>query len=87
METLAKGSLAYYDSMQGLMKCKVVSIRPGSVRSIDVEVVLTTDKHQGYEKGVPFVTSTLHVFPRKAVRVRARTFTVSPFLVEDSPVP
>jgi hypothetical protein len=65
---LRAGDLAYYDSMTGMIPCRVVSIRgksgaPGSESSA---LVKTTAKRNGWPVGTQFDTWTLHVVPRAA---------------------
>ncbi len=89
MEVLAKGSYAWYDSLiAGLVKCRVVSIGPDKPSMRDIRIAITGGHpHVGYSRGQELVTNPLHVFPRKAVKVRARTYTVSPFSIKEDPIP
>ena len=84
MEVLAKGSLAWYDSLtMGLVKCRVVSVGPDKLSMRDIRVAITGGRRRGEE----LTTNPLHVFPRKAVRIRARTYVVSPFSTVEDPIP
>lgn len=64
--TLKAGSLAYYQSLQGWLPCKVVSVDryPSGVRVL----VKMTSNRGPYDRTAEADTPLLHVAPRACVR-------------------
>ena len=82
METLKKGTLAYYESLGGLVPVKVTKIEPyvsmgPGLAPRDGEhlvfFIFTTDNHMG-KKGDTFDSHHNHVFPRKCVHAKRGTY-------------
>jgi len=70
---LKSGILAYFDSMTGLVPCKVLSVEPCGNRGtlIDTRVCLqVTASRPGFVKGESIITNAFHAVPRGAVRFR-----------------
>jgi len=65
---LRVGDLAYYDSMQGMIPCRVLGLRgeSGAAGSQSSARVKTTAVRNGWPRGTEFDTWTLHVVPRGA---------------------
>lgn len=65
---LRVGDLAYYDSMVGMIPCRVMSIRgeSGPASSQSSALVKTTAPRNGWPRGTEFDSWTLRVVPRAA---------------------
>lgn len=86
---LRTGDLAYYDSMSGMIPCKVLSIRgeSGAASSQSSARIKTTAARGGWSRGTEFDTWTLHVVPRKAFHPRKYGARISYYTVEtDKPL-
>jgi hypothetical protein len=66
MAELSVGTLCYYDSITGLVKGKVLSIRRPHGH-IEVDILVTADGGP-YKRGETIATSSIWAIPRKAVR-------------------
>ena len=78
MLTLKRGSLAYYDSLRGLVPCKVLSVtgnaaesRPSSSHEVKLQVTNDSTNQWGekscYRKGEIITCSSIRAVPRKAI--------------------
>jgi hypothetical protein len=81
---LRAGDLAYYDSMAGMIPCKVISIRgvSGAPSSESSALVRTTAKRNGWPIGTEFDTWTLHVVPRAAFKQSRTGARITYYTVE-----
>ena len=85
METLEIGSKAYYDSMSGLVACKVIDIRgvDGMCSSRQtVTLKITARNSRLYTRGEIIETWGLHAVPRKSVRMRGGQYRIRAYAVK-----
>ena len=85
MDTLKSGALAWYESLQGWLPCKVLAMPDRD----HITVRFTTD-HRPFKRGSEFTTTILHVVPRNSLHSRGSyglSKWISRFTVEcDAPV-
>lgn len=84
---LRKGCLAYYDSLAGLLPCKVLSVtgKPGAPSSESEAIVKLTANRGPWKRGEVLAAMwTIHVVPRKAVSRRGPFVRVAYYAVEAS---
>ena len=83
MQTLTIGSLAYFDSFNGLIPCRVTDIRGlnGLASNGQTVTVELTVKRAAYRKGEIITTSGLQIVPRDAVRIRSGIKRIAPYHV------
>lgn len=90
---LAQGALAYYDSFNGLIPCRVLSVRhtANATRGIHCENLgevsvqfLVTANRPGYKLGEVLESNGMHIVPRGAiyrhnhiVRIKSYTYEVT----------
>ncbi len=81
---LRVGDLAYYDSMVGMIPCRVMAIRgeSGPASSASSALVKTTAARNGWPRGTMFDTWTLHVVPRAAYFRRRYDARIGYYTVE-----
>lgn len=93
---LRTGALAYYDSMQGMLPCKVLAIRPnvlvahgepapdcdGAPSSRQMVTVRLTAKRGPWDKGEVLEAWGLRVVPRDACAWRGYGRTIGYYTVE-----
>lgn len=77
MNTLKSGMLAFLDSFNGMIPCRVDKIDSGRNCSITV-----TANRGPYRKGERLTFSSLHVAPRKAVHFRKYSTTITRYEVQ-----
>jgi hypothetical protein len=82
METLKIGSLCFYDSMAGLIPCKVAGAHRDERGFIMVDLIVTSRKGGVYVRGDKIQTSTKWAIPRKSVKVRSGIKKITPYNVE-----
>ena len=84
MEQLQIGDKAYYDSLRGLIACKVIDIRgtDGMASTAQTVTLKVTGKHRLYSRGEFIETSGLHAVPRKAVHIRDGSFRIRAYSVK-----
>jgi hypothetical protein len=70
METLRTGDLAFFDSMRGLIPCRVESIAgaSGPASSAQTVRIVVTKDCGAWKRGEHWTASGLWVVPRKSVR-------------------
>ena len=81
---LRVGDLAYYDSMTGMIPCKVISLRgeSGPASSESSALIKTTAARYGWPRGTEFDALTLHVVPRAAYFPRRYGARIGYYTVE-----
>lgn len=69
METLKTGDLAFFDSLSGLVPCKVISItgKSGPASALQAVRFKLTVSRGRYKRGEVLSSSALHVCPRWSV--------------------
>lgn len=80
---LAVGQLAYYDTFNGAIPCKVLHITGQSnqpISSVDVKFKLTAARG-AWKKGEIITCSSLWVFPRKARHQRNGVYRIGHYTV------
>ena len=84
MEQLQIGDKAYYDSLRGLIACKVIDIRgtDGMASTAQSVTLKITGIHPIYSRGEMLETSGLHAIPRKAVHIRDGIFRIRAYSVK-----
>lgn len=93
--TLKSGMLAYFDSLRGVMPCRVLSIKGGNTpgkpelttSNIRVKVEFTAPR-PGYRRGDTIESSALWVVPRRAVTFRKYGTKIwgPTYIISDTPV-
>ena len=83
---LRVGDLAYYDSITGMIPCKVISLRgeSGPASSESSALVKTTAARNGWPRGTEFDAWTLRVVPRAAYLRRRHGARIGYYTVEVS---
>lgn len=81
---LRAGDLAYYDSMVGMLPCRVLSLRglSGAPSSESSARIKLTAVRNGWPKGTEFDTWTLDVVPRAAYFPRRYGARIGYYTVE-----
>lgn len=86
---LRAGSLAYWDTLKGLVACRVDEIRSSSVYTggppsscHTVFFTVTATKHPIYKRGEKHQAFALHVAPREAVSHRRLGARITYYTVE-----
>lgn len=82
--TLRTGMLAYFDSLRGLVPCRVLSVSgfPGRASTAQtVEIKITADC-PGWKRGEHWTTNGLHAVPRRAIRRGKIHARILPYSVE-----
>lgn len=75
---LKRGTLAYFNSFAGLVKCRVQEMRRDEDNALWIKVIVTHGR--GYWKPyMTYETHSWHVTPREAVIVRNRQFVILPY--------
>ena len=77
METLRAGILAYFDSFDGLIPCRVLSIDPQ--RNVCAQL---TANRGAYKRGEVLESSHNWVVPRSSVYVRSGQYRIKSHLIE-----
>lgn len=75
---LKRGTLAYFDSFAGLVKCRVQQLRRDEDGALWIKCIVTHTK--GYWKPyMTYETHSWHVIPREAVFIKDRQYRIASY--------
>ncbi len=82
LPVLKRGTLAYYDSVLGLVAARVDMIKKQESGFIEVLFIVTATKARVYKRGELLSASSNFVVPRDAIRRTRYSNIILPYTVE-----
>lgn len=82
METLKIGDLCFFDSMVGLIPCRLIAGDRSPTGSLRLTLQVTSRRGGVYVRGDTIETSPNWAIPRKSVKIRNGVKKIVPYNVE-----